>query len=141
MPQAEIADLVEAFGQDMLEEAADELVAGEPAGPPARGFALLVADGDGCVVETDDAGVGDGDAEDVAGEVVEHGLLALAPWRDVDDPGLAPGGVGEDEVGAPAGRSMALSLPRTSLARALSGTRKACGRDTRSGRPRTPRRR
>jgi hypothetical protein len=40
---------------------------------------VLVADRHGVVVEADDAGVGDGDTEDVAGEVVEDGLLALAP--------------------------------------------------------------
>ena len=82
----------------MLEEAADEFVAGDLAGPPTRGFALLVSDGHGVIVESGDAGVGDGDAKDIAGEVVEHRLLALAPWRDMDDPGLAPCGLGEDEV-------------------------------------------
>ncbi len=71
MPQAEVADLVQALGQDVLEEATQELRTGDAGGPPPVGFAMLVADGDGLVVETDDAGVGDGDAEDVACEVVE----------------------------------------------------------------------
>src|SRR5258708_34510843 len=61
---------------------------------------MLVAEGDGVVVEGNDAGIGDGNAEDVAGEVIEHGLLALAPWGAMDDPGLAPGGVGDGEVRA-----------------------------------------
>ena len=43
--------------------------------------------------------VGDGDAEDVAGEIVEHGLLSLAPGGAMDDPGLRPGGLGQDQVG------------------------------------------
>ena len=60
---------------------------------------MLVADGDSLVVEADDAGVGDRDAEDVAGEVIEHGLLALAPGRAMDDPGLRPDGVGQNQVG------------------------------------------
>ena len=67
MPQAEVADLVRALRQDVLEEAAHELLPGDAAGPPTVGFAMLVADGDGLVVETDDASIGDGDAEDVAG--------------------------------------------------------------------------
>ena len=66
VPQAEVASLVEAFGQHMLEEAADEFVAGDLAGPPPRGFALLVSDRHGFVFEVDDPGVGDGDTEDVA---------------------------------------------------------------------------
>src|ERR1700720_1399889 len=41
----------------------------------------------GLVVDGQDAVVGDGDAEGVAGEIVEGGLLSLAPWRDVNDPG------------------------------------------------------
>jgi hypothetical protein len=40
----------------------------------------------------------DGDAEDVAGEIVEYGLLALAPRRAVDDPGLGPDGLRKDQV-------------------------------------------
>ena len=59
---------------------------------------VAAADRHGVVVEVDDAGVGDGDAEDVTGEVVEHGLLALAPWRDVDDPGFAPCALGKNDV-------------------------------------------
>src|SRR5271170_5985677 len=61
--------------------------------------ALLVADRDGLIVEADDAGIGDRDAEDVSGEVVEHGLLALAPGRAMDDPGLRPGRVGYPQIG------------------------------------------
>src|SRR5258708_411821 len=36
VPQAKIADLVQALGQDVLEEAANELVALQAAGLPAR---------------------------------------------------------------------------------------------------------
>ncbi len=39
------------------------------------------------IVEADDAGVGDRDAEDVADEIIEYCLLALAPGRVMDDPG------------------------------------------------------
>ena len=77
MPQAVIAELVETDRQDVLEEAPDELVAGHGLLALAVGGAVLVA-------------VGDGDAEGVAGEIVERGLLSLAPWRDVNDPGDLP---------------------------------------------------
>jgi hypothetical protein len=35
---------------------------------------MLVADGDATIFEADDAVVGDGDAEDVTGEIVSNGL-------------------------------------------------------------------
>jgi hypothetical protein len=37
------------------------------------------------VVEIDDPGVGESDAKDVAGEVVEYGLLAVAPGGNVEE--------------------------------------------------------
>src|ERR1700747_867344 len=78
MPQAVIADLVEAGWQDVLEEAPDELVAGHGFLTLAVGGAVLVAIGHGLVVDGQDAVVGDGDTEGVAGEIVERGLLSLA---------------------------------------------------------------
>ena len=83
MPKSEVADLVKAARQHMLEEAAYELITAEPAGSRAAGPAFLVLDGDGLVVETDDAGVGESDAKDVACEIVEHGLLTVAPGGDM----------------------------------------------------------
>src|SRR4051812_8975113 len=59
----------------------------------------LYWDADRLVVEADDAGVGESDAKDVAGEIVEHGLFAVAPGGDVEDPVLAPHRVGDDEIG------------------------------------------
>ena len=76
--------------QDMLEKAAHELLAGEGGGSVAVGGAILVAEGDARVVDADDASVGDGDAEGIAGEVIER-RLSLAPGRDMDDPWCAPG--------------------------------------------------
>src|SRR5271170_6071984 len=61
MPQTEVADLMQALGQDVLKEAAHELLAGDAADSPAVGFAMLVADGDSLIVEADDAGIGDRD--------------------------------------------------------------------------------
>ena len=81
MPEAEVADLVEAARKHMLKQAAHELLAVKLTDPPAVGLMVLVAKADGVVVKTDDAGVGESEAKDVAREVVEHGLLAGAPGR------------------------------------------------------------
>src|SRR5262245_8678302 len=99
MPEPRVAHLVQPLRQHVLEEAAHELVAIEAGRAPARRFAMLVADADTGVVEPDDAGLGDGDAEHVAREIVQHRLGAVAPGRAVDDPGLAPGRPGQHEIG------------------------------------------
>ena len=99
MPEAGIADLVEAPGQDVLEESADEFGSGDPAGARPAGLAVPVLEGDGVVVDGEDAPIGDGDAEDVSGEVVEDHGLAGRPGGDMDDPGLVPDLVGEIEAG------------------------------------------
>src|SRR6202051_2778076 len=104
MPQAEVADLVEAARQNVLEEAAHELVAAKAAGSRPADLAFLVLEGDRLVVEADDAGVGESDTKDVAGEIVEHGLLAVAPGGDMEDPGPLPQGVGNDEIRALSGQ-------------------------------------
>jgi hypothetical protein len=90
MPQTVIAELVEAGRQYVLEEAPDELVAGHGLLALAVGGAVLVAIGYGLVVDGQDAVVGDGDAEGVAGEIVERGLLSLAPWRESGDAATPP---------------------------------------------------
>src|SRR5271165_7660468 len=77
-----------------------EFLAAEAAGSQAACLAFLVLDGDCFVVETDDAGVGESDAKDVAGEVFEHGLFTVAPGGDVKNPRHAPHRVGDDEIGA-----------------------------------------
>ena len=93
------------------------------AGAPAVGLAFLVADGDAVVVEADDAAVGDGNAEDVAGEIIEHRLLAITPGGAMDNPAFDQTASGMIRSGRLFWNA-ALSLPRTSLARALTGTRK-----------------
>src|SRR5256885_15195236 len=60
---------------------------------------MLMADRDRPIVETNDAGVGDGNAKDIAGEVVEYASLALAPRRALGDPGFGPGGLGDRQIG------------------------------------------
>ena len=90
MPQAVISDLVEAGWQDVLEKAADELMSLERLRAIAIGRSVLVAEGDGLIIDGEDAPVGDGDAEDIAGEIFERGLFTLAPRGDVDHPGDLP---------------------------------------------------
>ena len=88
MPETEVADFVKSFGEDMLQIAPHELLAGEGAGFVAAGLSILVAEGDAGLVESDQATIGDGDAEGIAGEIIEHGLLALTPGLDMDHPAL-----------------------------------------------------
>src|SRR6516162_11916685 len=107
----------------MLEEATQKFLAGDAAAPWPGRFAPLIADRHGVIVEVEDAGIGDGDAEHVAGEIVKHGRLACGPGGDVHDPGFAPGAEGRTRSGR-CRRSRSLSLPRMSLAKALGGTRK-----------------
>src|SRR5262249_5315614 len=99
MPQTEVADLVQAFWQHVLQGPARELVPPQGRVNPAAGGPLLVADGDAGVVEVDDAVVGDGNAVDIAREILEHGFGTVAPGRAMHDPGLPPGGLGNDEIG------------------------------------------
>src|SRR6516162_4379696 len=122
MPQAVIADLVEAGRQDVLEEAPEELVAGHGLLALAVGGAVLAAIGYGLVVDGQDAVVGDGDAEGVAGEIVERGLLSLAPWRDVNDPGDLPDMGRQVGVRAEPGEGIA-EAGRARVASAVFGNR------------------
>jgi len=85
--KSDVSDPVEAVGDGVLKEAADEFVGREP---HDLGFAVLAivlpGEADLAVVEPDQAAVGDGDAVRVAGEIPEH-LLGPAKRRlGVDDP-------------------------------------------------------
>ena len=66
-----VTDFHKAGGQDMLEEAADELynIEGKDSWALAVGFAI--ANEHGAVMDFDDARVGDGDFEDVRSQVFE----------------------------------------------------------------------
>lgn len=90
MPETEVANFVEAFGEDMLQIAAHEFMAGDGAGFVALGLSILVAEGDTGLVESGQAMIGDGDAEGITGEIIEDRLLALTPGLDMDHPALIP---------------------------------------------------
>jgi len=91
--QAVVSDAVEARGQDVQQEAAQELVGAEAHGPePDRagggigGAVVLPAEADGVVVHGDEAAVGDGGAVGVAGEIGEDGGRAAEGRLGEDDP-------------------------------------------------------
>ena len=91
--EAEVADAVEVFGQDMEQEAADELFGGEGQGLEAAVMAVVPpTEADLTVLDGEEAVVGDGDAVGVAAEVVEDLVGAGEGGLGVDDPlGLAEG--------------------------------------------------
>lgn len=65
--QAVVTDLVKAIGQDVEQEATDEL-----SGLDGAGLALADPEGNGLVSDLDETAVGDGDAMGIAGEVGQH---------------------------------------------------------------------
>src|ERR1700693_5733679 len=87
--QAIVTDAVEAVGQHVAEEAADELGRRERHGLEALGpfdAIVLPLEGDAVVVAGDQPAVGDGDAMGVAGEISEHGLRSAERLLGIDHP-------------------------------------------------------
>ena len=75
-----VADLDEAFGQDVQLQAADELLAGEGHGlSPGIVRVVLVGEGDGAggPVQGENAVIGDADPVGVAGEIGQDDLWAF----------------------------------------------------------------
>src|SRR5437773_6416243 len=81
-----VADAMEAFGQDVEQEAADELV-----GTKGHHLLLVVvaiilpAEADPALGKTDQAAVGDGDAMGIAAEIIEHLLGSAERELGVDN--------------------------------------------------------
>ena len=126
VPEAVVSDLVEPLGQNVLAEAAQEFRTGQGAGAPLASTAitLLVLEGDRLLVEGGDPAVGNGGAENVSCQVIEHGLFTFTPRRAVDDPRFTPC-FGRTTTPGSLLAMAARILPRTSLASALTGTRKS----------------
>ena len=78
VPQAVVARLVKTFGQNVHQEPTQELYTGQAAGSPLVRLAVLVPERHVGCVHGDDSGVGDRDAEGIASEVLQHGLLTVA---------------------------------------------------------------
>ena len=94
--QAIIADLLKAFGQNVLQEAMNEGEWRQLSELPFAGGGVLAAEHDVLVVNGNDSAVGDGDAEEIAGKV-EQGLVAGADGFAVYDPVFVPD-QGRDQV-------------------------------------------
>jgi hypothetical protein len=73
----------------VLEEALEKLDAGERHPAKVLGPIVPIAEGDLLVLDSFQTTVGDGDAEDVAAQIVED-LLAAPGVLAVDDPRLRP---------------------------------------------------
>ncbi len=82
----------------MLEKASNEFLGGQGHGFGPGIFVGPVTEGDFSVGDREDAMVGDGDAVDVSGKIVQYLLWALESGFAVDDPlGLGPR-IGQDEA-------------------------------------------
>ena len=72
-----MSDAMESPGQDMDEEAPDELVGSQGrrfVSRPSIVAIVFVFEGNAVLIMSDQTGVGDGDAVSVSGEVSEYGL-------------------------------------------------------------------
>jgi hypothetical protein len=84
--EAVVADADEALGKDVQEEAARKLLEGEREGPGTVSSVVLVAEGDGLVINVQQPRIRDGDAVRVAGQVGEHAIGSIERWLGIDDP-------------------------------------------------------
>ena len=91
--QTVVTDFDEAWGQDVLEEAANELFGGDGGVLNSIGGGLFKGESDEAIFQFAEAVVADSDAKDVRGEVLK-GLLAGADGLGVDHPRLAPNSSG-----------------------------------------------
>jgi len=89
--EAVMPDLHEACGQDMLEEAPNELDDIEGELSHAVAVFLAVGESDGAIFDGHDSGVGDSHSEDIRCEVFQ-GCLTVADGLTVDVPGDVPDG-------------------------------------------------
>jgi hypothetical protein len=89
MEKAEVADFHEAVRQDMLEEPTDKLHDVKASSTEACTTHFTVGEGDRAVRQADETVVGDGDLEDIGGEVGESGV-AVGLGLTMDVPGDGP---------------------------------------------------
>jgi hypothetical protein len=89
--EAVVADLGRAFGQDVLEKSVDKLDSGKPNVADFLGLVVTVAESNNAVVKRLQAAIGNGDAKNIAGKIVEH-LVASAGMLGVNHPTRLPDG-------------------------------------------------
>lgn len=94
--EAVVADLGRALGQDVLEESVDKLGGGKPNVADLLGLVVTVAESNDAVVEGLQAAVRNGDAENIAAEIVEY-FVAAAGVLGVNNPARFPDG-GRNEL-------------------------------------------
>lgn len=87
--KAVVADLGGALGQDVLKKSVDKLGGGKPDVSDLLGLVVTVAESDDAFVKGLQAAVGNGDAENVAGQIVQH-LVAASGVLGVNNPGRFP---------------------------------------------------
>ena len=81
MEHAAVADFLQTIGQDMLEESTEQLDGVEMGHTWAGAAHFPGGEGDRAVRERDHAAVGDGDLEDIRGEVGASGVaVVLNQW-------------------------------------------------------------
>lgn len=93
--EAIVADLGRALGQNVLEKSVDKLGGGKPNVADFLGLVVTVAESHDAVVEGFQAAIGDGDSENIAGEIVQH-LVAAAGVPGVNNPARFPDGGGDE---------------------------------------------
>jgi hypothetical protein len=99
-PQSIVADVVQALGQYMLEQAADELIGGQGHDPPALVLGVLVAEAHLAFCDREETMVGQGDAVDIPAQVVQDLLSTLHRRVAIDHPSLGPDRFGQRQVRA-----------------------------------------
>jgi len=108
--KAVVPDPDEALGKNVEQEAATELSEGKRLGPGAARAIVLVAEGDGPVVDVEEPVVGDRDAVGVASEVPQDLSGAVERRLGIDHP-LGAAGLMEEAVErrrAPVGKEAAV---------------------------------
>lgn len=88
-PDSVVSDFDTAAWQDVLKEASNEFTGGKRDAAGLLSLVIAVAETDLTVVDGFDPAVGDGDAEDVAAEIVED-LVTASCRLTVNDPWFLP---------------------------------------------------
>jgi hypothetical protein len=87
--KAVITDLLKPLGQNVLQEATDELLSREGTRFPVTGGPVTVTEGDLTVLTLENPPIGESHPEDIRGQILESGLTG-ANGLTVDDPLLPP---------------------------------------------------
>ena len=96
--KAVVTDPDKALGEDVEEEAANELPKRKGQGSDPTAAVILETEGDRCVVDMKQPVVGDRDAVGVAGEILQDVLGSLKGRLGIDDPQCWLGGRGGNRL-------------------------------------------